>query len=164
MTLARYGSAFRRRALARLLPPESASVEDVARHIGVQAETLQRWREEAEAGSGEQAAWTAAARLDAVMITAAMDEAAKSAWCRSNGIHLQDLAAWRQSAIDALGDPKPAAAATSRPASQGTKEDRRRIQELERDLRRKNDALAETTALLVLSKEMAAIFRKGGDE
>ena len=163
MTLARYGSAFRRRALARLLPPESASVEDVARHIGVQAETLQRWREEAEAGSGEQAAWTAAARLDAVMITAAMDEAAKSAWCRLNGIHLHDLVAWRQSAIDALGDSRPANAVATQPQGQA-KEDRLRIQELERDLRRKNSALAETAALLVLSKEMAAIFRKGGDE
>ena len=45
-----------------------------------------------------------------------------------------------------------------------SKEDRLRIQELERDLKRKNKALAETAALLVLSKEMAAIFRKGEDE
>jgi hypothetical protein len=134
----------------------------VARHIGVQPETLERWRQEA-AGGGEQGEWTATARLDAVLVTAAMDEAAKSAWCRSNGIHLHDLVAWRQSAIEALGAPKAADAAASRPQNQ-SKEDRRRIQELERDLRRKNAALAETTALLVLSKEMAAIFRKGEDE
>ncbi len=147
--------------MARLLPPENASLEDVARHVGVQVETLQRWRQEATAGGGDLG--LATARLDAVLITAAMDEAAKSAWCRLNGIHLHDLIAWRQSAIDALGDSKPADAAASRPQSQ-SKEDRLRIQELERDLRRKNSALAETAALLVLSKEMAAIFRKGEDE
>ena len=45
-----------------------------------------------------------------------------------------------------------------------TKQDRRRIKELERDLRRKNAALAETTALLVLSKKLEAIFQKGEDE
>jgi len=161
MTLARYGTGFKKRAVARLLPPENAPLEDVARHVGVQPETLARWREEESAGGGDLS--SAAARLDAVLITTAMDEAAKSAWCRANGIHLQDLAAWRQSAINALGDTKPAAVTASQPQAQ-SKEDRRRIQELERDLRRKNAALAETAALLVLSKEMAAIFRKGEDE
>ncbi len=159
--MARYGTGFKKRAVARLLPPENALLEDVARHVGVQAETLERWRQEATAGGGDLG--LATARLDAVLITAAMDEAAKSAWCRLNGIHLHDLVAWRQSAIDALGDSKPADAAASQPQGQA-KEDRLRIQELERDLRRKNSALAETAALLVLSKEMAAIFRKGEDE
>lgn len=147
--------------MARLLPPENALLEDVARHVGVQAETLERWRQEATAGGGDLG--LATARLDAVLITAAMDEAAKSAWCRLNGIHLHDLVAWRQSAIDALGDSKPTDAAASHPQGQA-KEDRLRIQELERGLRRKNSALAETATLLVLSKEMTAIFRKGGDE
>ena len=35
---------------------------------------------------------------------------------------------------------------------------------LERDLRRKNAALSETAALLVLSKKLEAIFHKGEDE
>ena len=161
--MARYGSAFKRRALARLQPPESAAIDVVARHIGVQPETLQRWQEEASSGAGEPVSWTASARLDAVLMTAAMDEAAKSAWCRANGVHLQELTEWRKTALEALGEPKPAAAA-AKPAQSQSKEDKRRIQELERDLKRKNAALAETTALLVLSKEMAAIFRKGEDE
>ena len=160
MTVARYGTGFKNRALARLRPPECASVEDVARDAGVQPHTVQRWARESEAAVGEHLDWTAAERLDAVLATSMMDELAKSAWCRVNGVHLHDLLMWRQSAMDALGSPK---APVNRLQSQ-SKEDRRRIQELERDLKRKNDALAETTALLVLSKEMAAIFRKAGDE
>ncbi len=39
-----------------------------------------------------------------------------------------------------------------------------RIKELERELRRKDRALAETAALLVLSKKVAAIFSTGEDE
>jgi hypothetical protein len=147
--------------LARLQPPESASLEVVAMNIGVQPETLAGWRDEAAAGKGEEVSWTAAARLDAVLATAAMDEAAKSAWCRSNGVHLHELETWRKAALEALGEPKPASA--SRPPSQ-SKQDRRRIQELERDLRRKNAALAETAALLVLSKKLEAIFQKGEAE
>ena len=157
--MARYGIGFKKRAVARLLPPESSTLEEVARHVGVQVETLERWRDEESAGGGDLG--SATARLDAVLITSTMDEAAKSAWCRSNGIHLHDLIEWRQSAISALSDKAGSAKASG---SIQTREDRVRIQELERDLKRKNSALAETAALLVLSKEMAAIFRKGEDE
>jgi transposase len=94
-----------------------------------------------------------------VLTTAAMDEAAKSAWCRANGVYLQDLTAWRQSATQALANPEELRASPNQ-----TKQDHRRIKELERDLRRKNAALAETAALLVLSKQMEAIFNKGGEE
>src|ERR1700712_794039 len=162
MTMSRYGTAFKKRALARLLPPENASFEEVARHTGVQVETLERWQQES-AAVVEHGSWTPAARLDAVLITSSMDETAKSAWCRSNGVHLHDLVAWRKSAIDALGDVKPASGSTNQPTSQA-KADRLRIQQLERDLRRKNAALAETAALLVLSKKMEEVWNKGGDE
>jgi transposase len=120
---------------------------------------LERWRSEALSKPARERAWTAAARFDAVLTTAAMDEAAKSAWCRANGVYLQDLTAWRQSATQALANPEELRASPNQ-----TKQDRRRIKELERDLRRKNAALAETAALLVLSKQMEAIFNKGGEE
>jgi len=45
--VARYGQAFKDRAVARVLPPESAAVDVVAREIGVTPGTLQRWREAA---------------------------------------------------------------------------------------------------------------------
>ena len=145
--------------MARMLPPESASPEDVGREIGVGVDTLERWRSELPSKPSRERAWTAAARFDAVLTTAAMDEAAKSAWCRANGVYLQDLVNWRQSATQALAEPDEARASPSQ-----TKQDRRRIKELERDLRRKNAALAETAALLVLSKKLEAIFHKGDDE
>ena len=142
-----------------MLPPESASAEDVGREVGIGADTLKRWFSESLAKPARERAWTAVARFDAVLTTAAMDEAAKSAWCRANGVYLHDLVAWRQSATQALAAPEAARASPNQ-----TKQDRRRIKELERDLRRKNDALAETTALLVLSKKLEVIFHKGGDE
>ena len=142
-----------------MLPPESAAAEDVAGEIGTGADTLKRWFSEALAKPARERAWTAVARFDAVLTTAAMDEAAKSAWCRANGVFLHDLVAWRESATQALAAPEEARASPSQ-----TKQDRRRIKELERDLRRKNAALAETAALLVLSKKMEAIFQRGEDE
>ena len=145
--------------MARLLPPESAAAEVVAREIGVGVDTLERWRSEALAQPARERVWTAAARLEAVITTAAMDEAARGAWCRSNGVYPQQLAQWRVVATAALAEPQEASGAT-----QQTKQDRRRIKELERELQRKEKALAEAAALLVLSKKVEAIFNKGEAE
>ncbi len=145
--------------MARLLPPESASLDEVAREIGVGAGTLERWRSDALSRPARERAWTAAARFDAVLSTAAMDEAGKSAWCRAHGVYPRQLAAWRLAATQALAEPEEA-----RASPQQTKQDRRRIKELEGELRRKDRALAETAALLVLTKKVAAIFNKGEDE
>ena len=100
--MARYGRAFRERAVARLLPPESSSVELVSREIGVSVATLERWRADALLLPDEKRVWTAAARLEAVIATAAMDTEAKSAWCREQGLYPSELEKWRQGATAAL--------------------------------------------------------------
>ena len=145
--------------MARLLPPESAPPEVVAREVGVSADTLERWRSEALLQPMIERVWTAAARLEAVISTAALDESARSAWCREHGVYPQQLQQWRENATQALAEPDEA-----RASPQQTKHDRRRIKELERELRRKEKALAETAALLVLSKKLEAIFHKDEDE
>lgn len=161
MELARYGQEFKDRAVARLLPPESSPLKDVANEIGVGVGTLERWRSDALARPDRERVWTAAARFDAVLTTAAMDEANKNAWCRANGVYPQELANWRETAMSALSCSE-----VPRTSAQETKQNRRRIKELEREVNRKNKALAETAALLVLSKKVAAIFNKdmGEDE
>jgi putative transposase len=70
--VARYGQGFKDRAVARLLPPESASAEEISREVGVGVDTLERWRSEALSRPARERAWTAAARFDAVLTTAAM--------------------------------------------------------------------------------------------
>ena len=145
--------------MARLLPPESAALELVAREVGIGAGTLERWREDAQSRPARGRAWTAGARLEAVITTAAMGEAGKSAWCREHGLYPSELDKWRASCTAALTAPEEA-----RASPQATRQDRKRIKELERDLLRKDRALAETAALLVLSKKVAVIFNKGEDE
>jgi transposase len=131
----------------------------VSREVGVSVDTLERWRAQALTTPARERAWSAAARFDAVLTTASMDEATRSAWCREHGVYPQELAAWRASATQALAQPEEQRASPKETAC-----DRRRIKELERELRRKDKALAETAALLVLSKKLEAIFHKGEDE
>ena len=137
-------------------------VEVVSREVGVSMATLERWRADALAsGTGDRRSdggqrWTAAARLEAVIATAAMDEAARSAWCREHGLYPAELDAWKRDAIAGLGEPRAASAVEAR-------QDRRRVKELERELHRKDKALAETAALLVLAKKLKAVFHDGED-
>jgi DNA-binding transcriptional MerR regulator len=145
--------------VARLLPPESADIGAVSREVGVSVQTLERWREDAQTRPARGRAWSAAARLEAVITVAALDEAGKSAWCREHGVFPAELERWRASATTALAEPEEV-----RASPQATRADKKRIKELERELQRKDRALAETAALLVLSKKVAAIFNKGEDE
>ena len=160
--MARYGQHCKERVVARLLPPEGTAVDEVSRQVGISVATLERWRAEALANaSGERPGagshrWTAAARLEAVIATATMDAASRSAWCREHGLYPAELDAWQQDAIAGLGEPRAASAAEAR-------QDRRRVKELARELHRKDKALAETAALLVLSKKLSAVFHMGED-
>ena len=144
--------------MARLLPPEGATLELVSKETGIAVGTLERWRENVQSMPARGRAWTAPARLQAVITTAALSQADKSAWCREHGIYPAQLEQWCGSATTALADPQDA-----RASPQATRQDRKRIKDLERELLRKDRALAETAALLVLSKKVAAIYNKGED-
>ena len=156
--MARYGQKFKERVVARLLPPESSPLAAVSQTVGISVGTLERWRAEVLANPAGDTVrhWTPAARLEAVIVTAAMNEAARSAWCREHGVYPTELETWKQDAIGGLGEPRKSESAE-------VKQDRRRIKELERELHRKDKALAETAALLVLSKKLHAIFHEGED-
>ena len=145
--------------MARMLPPESAEIGALSKEVGVSVQTLERWREDAQTMPARGRAWSATARLEAVITVAALDEAGKNAWCREHGVYPAELDQWRMSATTALAEPEDV-----RASPQATRADKKRIKELERELQRKDKALAETAALLVLSKKVTAIFNKGEAE
>ena len=90
----------------------------------------------------------------AVVETAAMNTEEVAAYCRQRGIYSDQLKRWRH-------DCEQAASLSyeeQRQEADLSKQQRKRIQELERELRRKNDALAEAAALLTLSKKVRAIW------
>ena len=83
--------------MARLLPPESGESSRVSQQLGVSVATLERGRAEAP-------------RLQAVITTAAREEAQRNPWCREQGIFPSDLQQWRESATTALAQPEEARA------------------------------------------------------
>jgi len=149
-----------REALAR-----ERTQEQIARAHGVSKSAVQQWLRMAR-GRGEMAMtdsedrrardWSAQERFAALVETHGMGEEELGAWCRRHGLHSHELAQWRRDAL-----------AGSAPADQGetraqTKRLRQEVAALRKELNRKDKALAETTALLVLQKEAQLLW--GEDE
>src|SRR3546814_1423290 len=90
----------------------------------------------------------------AVIQTAPMNEAERSAYCREHGLYPEQLEAWKQ-AFEAMD-----AGSTSADTAQLTAE-RKTSRKLAKELLRKERALAEAAALLTLSKKAQAIWGDG---
>ena len=88
-----------------------------------------------------------------------MNEADLAAYCRQRCLDAEQIQAWR-TACEQANDWERASALR---AGQASREERERIKELERDLARKEKALAEAAALLVLREKAAAVWGEGED-
>ena len=103
--------------------------------------------------------WASRDKFAAVLETAALNEADLAAYCRQRGLYAEQIQTWR-TACEQANDWERA---STQRLGQATKEEKKRIQALERDLARKEKALAEAAALLVLRKNAAAIWGDGED-
>ena len=154
-----YSEAFKARVVQRLVGPHAVSASALAHELGVSQVSLSRWLRAARSVGGmppskqPQKQWTGAEKLRVVTEARDLTGSDLGAFLRREGLHEAQLTAWREAAEAALGAP-------ARPRPGGSPE-RQRIRELERELRRKEKALAETAALLVLKKKVQAIW---GDE
>jgi len=97
--------------------------------------------------------WTAEEKLAVVIEAASLADEELGAFLREKGLHQANLKQWRQTILSGLGESK---ARSSKPSAET-----RRIRELERELARKEKALAEAAALLILKKKAQALW---GDE
>ncbi len=151
--------------LKRMLPPLNVAIRQLSQEEGISEATLHKWRTAArgkgqllpDADAGPEG-WASRDKFAAVLETAALNEADLAEYCRTRGVFSEQILAWR-SACEQANDWDRTSSAR---LSQMTKDEKKRIKELERDLARKDRALAETAALLVLRKKASAIW--GGDE
>ncbi len=98
--------------------------------------------------------WTAEEKLKAIIAYAGKKEEERGQYLRSYGIYSVDIERWREEILESLRK-KP---------KKGKNPKDSRIRELEGELCRKEKALAETAALLVLKKKARAIWGESGDE
>ena len=167
-----YSKAFRALMIQKMTDPEGPSPVSLAEDIGVSRSSLYRWVSEADTLDMSVNAepptftesmqrltnmkrpqdWSAEEKLAAVLEAASLSEEDLGAFLRSRGLHDAQLQQWRDQMLVGL-EPKPA-----------KRVETKRIQELEKELRRKDKALAETAALLVLKKKAQEIWGDEGDD
>ena len=161
--MSRYSEERKSAVLKKLLPPNNRSVPEVAKEEGISEPTLYNWRNQVKErggpvpGSGKQTEdWSPEAKFAAVVETAVMTEQELSEYCRSKGLYPDQIRRWKAACIQGAG-------LADEQRKQGhieTKQDKKRIKELERELNRKEKALAETAALLVLRKKLNALWEE----
>jgi hypothetical protein len=158
---------FQEQALIKVRDRGTRSVQDVASDLHMAVGTLRKWLGKSNKTKGEVSApvvplpddlpaqsWGAAQRLQALLETHALSQSQLHAWCREKGLFEHQLKAWR----DAFCSTP---ASDSRETKAALRELQTKHEGLQRDLRRKERALAEAAALLVLQKKFQALL---GDE
>ena len=152
--------------LKRMLAPNNAAIRQLSQEEGISEGTLHKWR--AEARGKEQLLPAADAgpegcssrdKFAAVLETAALNEADLAEYCGKRGLYPAQIATWRAACEQANDWDRTSTARLGR----ATKEEKKRVKDLERELARKDRALAETAALLVLRKKASAIWGDGED-
>ena len=148
-------------ALKRMLPPNNMAIRQLSREEGIGESTLHKWRSEARengqllpnADAGPEG-WSSRDKFAAVLETAALNEVDLGEYCRQRGLYPEQISTWKTACEQANDWDRSSAARVSK----ASKQEQKRIKSLERDLARKDRALAETAALLVLRKKAAAIW------
>ncbi len=164
-----YSETFKAQMVQKVTRPGGPSASQLSREVGVHQSTLSRWVREAHvpwpvspASPNEPRRtmslrrpqdWTAEEKYAVMIEAASLSDEELGAFLREKGLRQANLTQWRQEMLTALGESR---ARASKPSAET-----RRIRELERELARKEKALAEAAALLLLKKKAQALW---GDE
>jgi len=154
----------------RLAAPEGPSARALAQEVGVSPATLSRWLKQAgtlsyrathptpssrrDMTARRAQDWSAEEKLAVIIEAAQLSDEELGAFLRHRGLHEAQLTEWRQQMLEGL-------VAAPKKGRKGRSPEARRVRELERELNRKDKALAETAALLTLQKKARKIW---GDE
>lgn len=164
--MTRYSDERKAALLKQLLPPINMSVAALARQEGISKTLLYHWRKQANlSGTPVPGAnkltdeWPAQARFAAVLETATLSELELGEYCRRKGLYPEQIQRWREACIQG----QQTARVQQKADKVQTNTDKKRIRELERELRRKDKALAEAAALLLLQKKLDAYWSNRGE-
>ena len=150
-----YSIAFKQKMVERLIGKDAVSAIQLARETGIRQQSLSRWLQEARSlpfvaspKSGDEQ-WSIEQKARVVTDASSLSGEQLSAYLEAQGVRFADLERWRVALQDARHGSTSAA---------------RRIRQLERELARKEKALAEAAALLVLKKRVQSLFTDEDDD
>lgn len=164
MVRARSSEEYKISVLKRLVE-SSLSFRQFAIEEGIAPATLHKWKvryniEKAKSSvSRSSDRWSSQEKFTVVLECATLTEIELGAYCRRRGLYPEQVALWKQACMQ--GTMKNSD--QQKKAKSDSAADKKRIKELERELARKDKALAEAAALLVLGKKLDTLRGDNGD-
>jgi len=157
MNLSRYSPAFKEEVVRKMLTRGNRTIADMAAELNVPYHSVRNWLRNPKMadlhrpadGEKRPQEWTAQQRLQALLDTNTLAPEELNAWCRERGIFAHQLLAWK---AEFTTPAKPAADAGELRKLKGE------LASLQRELTRKDKALSEAAALLVLQKKYQALW------
>lgn len=156
----KYSTERKESVLSKLLTSDSGSISELAKAEGISQQTLYAWRNQARQSGlfmpNQQSPnrWDKNTKFAAVLETAPMNALELSAYCREKGLYPEQVNEWRDACLSGIAapalDPKAVRVEVA-----GLKQEKKT---LERELHRKDKALAEAAALLVLAKKYRPLW------
>lgn len=161
---AKFNQSFKSNVVMKAIKRDKeVRIEDIAKDYGIACSTVGRWiRESQDIHAGNPMTmksqekrpqdWNEVEKLQAIIDCGALEEEGVNSYCRQKGIYVYHIKQWKQDFIASQKGTKPQA---SKHQLKILKEENR---ELKKELNRKEKALAETAALLVLKKKVQQIW------
>lgn len=151
-----FSVAFKQKMVQRLTGNNAVSASQLARQTGVRQQNLSRWLQEARSlpimanqPKPTVREWTVEQKARVLAEAGKLDGEALTAYLEREGVKLAEYEQWRI----ALDEGGRASGSTNK-----------RIRQLERELARKEKALAEAAALLVLKKKVETLYPEDEDD
>ena len=154
-----YSEEIKNEVLVRVTGSEKESVTTVSLDKKINKGTIYKWIKEAEVKDGIKILrlngdWTSEEKFHMVLEAATLSEQELGEYCRRKGTYKDDIKAWKSQCMNAnsgsIEDPKK--------LKTELKEEKDKVRKIEKELKFKEKALAETAALLVLRKNVHAIW------
>ena len=169
----RFSLSFKQQAVKKaLMREETMSVKEIANELSIGYSTLQKWISQTNNHELESVTevttknpmkhdkrpqdWNSQEKLALIIKCGALDDQGASQLCREQGVYLHHIKAWTKEMIKSD---------TNKPKTQPEiSQMKRKIKALQKELNRKEKALAETAALLVLQKKVNHLWNQDGED
>jgi transposase-like protein len=158
--MAKYSPELKAKMLRQLLPPDKISIRELSEKEGIPCSTLYNWLNQKQSKGAPMTSnksaesWSSEQKLAVVVETYSMNAGELNEYSRTKGIYPEQIKAWKESCL--LG--YLISSQTKKSERAKSKESRKRIRSLEKELHRKEKALAEAAALLTLGKKYDALW------
>ena len=160
----KYSKGFKNNVLKKVLPPESRPISEVCKETGVSDQTIRNWLKSLKDDSFDKSdgeispeSRNSSEKMTLLLEGRSIEPEKLGEWLRKNGLHTEHLSLWEQELRDKISDK-------NKSEKQKYSELKKKYKVLEKDLIRKEKALAEAAALLMLKKKADNLWGDSEDD